>query len=72
MVPWPQNMEVTPLLTKYVHCSEKVLQDAHEGDIDFLSRSRGYVASERGGRMLLVVEERMESHGSGQTGHDVV
>ena len=38
MVPWPQNMEVTTLLMKYVHFSEKGLQDVYEGDIDFCRR----------------------------------
>ena len=72
MVPWPQNMEVTTLLMKYVHFSEKGLQYVHEGDIDFCRRLEVmWRQRERErGRMLLVVEERMESQGSGQT--DVV
>ena len=70
MMPWPQKMEVTTLLMKYVHCSEKGLQDAHEGDIDFRRRLEVMWRQRERGRMLLVVEERMESQGSGQT--DVV
>ena len=70
MVPWPQRMEVTTLLMKYVHCSEKGLQDVHEGDIDFCRRLEVMWRQRGRGRMLLVVEERMESQGSGQS--DVV